>query len=42
MDDMVVGFSLDDREYLVWKLRGDLVQGECHIVDIKGSSFGAS
>ena len=42
MDDMLVCFSLDDWEDLVWELRCDLVQGDSHLVDIKGSNFGAS
>ena len=41
MDALVVGFSLGDQEYLVWKLRGNLVHGECHLFDVKGSNCGA-
>ena len=41
MDALVVGFSLNDREDLVWKLHGDLVHGECHLADVKDSNFGA-
>ena len=42
MDDMVVGLSLDDWEDLVWKLCGDLVHSECHLVDVNNSNFEAS
>ena len=41
MDDIVVGFYLNDRESLLYKLRGDLVHGECHIVNVKEFDFGA-
>ena len=41
MDVLVVGFFLDYMEDLVWKLRGDLVHGECHIFDVKDLNFGA-
>ena len=41
MDSLVVGFSLDDRKELVWKLHGDLVHGECHLVNVKGYGFGS-
>ena len=42
MDDLVVEFSLNYWEELVGKLRGDLVHGECHLVGVKDSDFGAS
>ena len=41
MGDMAVGLSLNDREDLVRKLCSDLVHGECHIVNVKDSNFGA-
>ena len=41
MDALVVGFSLDYMEDLVWKLCGELVHGECHIFDVKDPNFGA-
>ena len=41
VDDTVVVFSLDYREDLVWKLHGNLVHGECHSFDVKGSDIGA-
>ena len=41
MYTLVVGLSLNDREELVWKICGDLVHGECHLVDVKDSNFGA-
>ena len=42
VEDMVFGLSLDDWEELVGKLRGDLVQSELYLVDVKDSYFGAS
>ena len=42
MDSMVVGFSLNVWEDLLWKLRGDLFHGDFHLVDVKDSDFGAS
>ena len=42
MYDLAVLFSLDDLEDLVGNIRGDLVHGECHLFDIKDSSFGVS
>ena len=41
MKDLVVGFSLDGQGDLVWKICGHLVHGECHLVDVKDSYFGA-
>ena len=41
MDPLVVGLSIDHREELVWKLRSDLVHGECHCFNVKGSDFRA-
>ena len=42
MDALLLRSSLNDREYLVWKLCGDLVHGEFHLVNVKDSNFGAS
>ena len=42
MDALVVESSLDDLENVLEKLCGDFVNGECHIVDINDSDFGAS
>ena len=42
MDDMVVRFSLNDREDLLWKLYGGLVHGDFHLIHVKDSSFWSS
>ena len=42
MDSMVVGFSLNVWEDLLWKISGDLFHGDFHLVDVKDSDFGAS
>ena len=34
VDNLVVGFSLNDQEVLVGKLHADLVHVECHLVDV--------
>ena len=34
VDNLVVGFSLNDQEVLVGKLHGDLVHVEGHLVDV--------
>ena len=39
VDDLVVGLYIDDWENLVWKLSDDLVQDECHLIDVKDSNF---
>ena len=39
---LLVRLYLDDKEELVWKIHGNLVHGEFHLVDIKDSDFGAS
>ena len=41
LDALVVGLSLNVWEDFVWKLCGDLVHSECHIVNVKDSDFGA-
>ena len=41
VNDLVVGFSLDHREGLVWKICNYLVNSECHSLHVKGSNFGA-
>ena len=41
VDAMLVGLYLYDKENLVCKICRDLVHGECHIVDVKDSNFGA-
>ena len=40
MDSLVFRLSLDDRKELVWNLHGDLVHGECHLVNVKDYGFG--
>ena len=42
VDDLVVGFSLEDREDLVRKLHSDLVHDKCHLIDVKDCDFRAS
>ena len=41
VDALLVWISIDHREGLVWKLRDDLVNGEFHCFNTKGSNFGA-
>ena len=41
MDDLVLGFYLDDEEDIVKKLPVYLVHGECHLINVKDSNFGA-
>ena len=41
VEALLLGFSHDHREGLVWKICDFLVNGECHHFDVKGSNFGA-